>query len=251
MSKKKIERDRFVFFKSYWQQFQELETDKQKVELINAICEVQFLEKKIEKISFKDKLLKIIWLGIVPIVKQSINGYIAKYGALESKPYQGATQGGEQAPTEHKEREKEKERENNIEREEIFFNLYENLNSKKQLTDKFIKHLISTENVKSETSYSSKIKNQLSKGNKVTLINFEEWYLNSISNELNTKYCNYPFFKIDDKKIHKIVSFYDLELNNKSIFTVYLLDEDKNRAYPIAVDSVKELSNYLEGAIEC
>ena len=78
------ERKGFNFYLSYWEQMKLL-NDKQKVKLLDAICQVQFLEKNINDISFSDNMLNLVWAGIKHSVSTSLNGFISKQKAL-NKP---------------------------------------------------------------------------------------------------------------------------------------------------------------------
>ncbi len=71
----------FNFYNSYWEQIKLLD-DKQKLQVFNAICEVQFLEKNIDDIIFKDKMLILVWTGIKHSIETSLNGYLSKQKAL-------------------------------------------------------------------------------------------------------------------------------------------------------------------------
>ena len=71
----------FNFYKSYYDQMK-LMTDKQRSQLFIAICEVQFLEKNINDVDFKDPLLNIVWQGATHSVETSLKGYISREKSL-------------------------------------------------------------------------------------------------------------------------------------------------------------------------
>ena len=64
----------FNFYHSYYEVYCGLD-DKQKNQFIEALIEVQFLSKHIDKIEFEDKMLNIVWKAIKHSVKKQIEGY--------------------------------------------------------------------------------------------------------------------------------------------------------------------------------
>ncbi len=75
-----------------------------------AICEVQFLEKNIEDISFKDKMTQLVWTGIKHAIDASVKGYVNKKGGIDIPLARGAenvTTPLEQGEEEEEEKEKE------------------------------------------------------------------------------------------------------------------------------------------------
>jgi len=83
----------FNFYKSYYDQMK-LMTDKQKSLLLTAMCEVQFLEKNINDIDFKDPLLQIVWQGVKHSIDTSLKGYISReksLGRVVSVPLEGGS----------------------------------------------------------------------------------------------------------------------------------------------------------------
>jgi len=75
------DRKAFNFYLSHWEQIKKLD-DKQKLQLFNSICEVQFLEKHIDDISFIDTLTDIVWTGIKHSLNTSLSGFINKRKSL-------------------------------------------------------------------------------------------------------------------------------------------------------------------------
>ncbi|TET74375.1 MAG: hypothetical protein E3J43_09940 [Candidatus Heimdallarchaeota archaeon] len=71
-----------------------LMSDKQKSQLLTAVCEVQFLEKNIKDIEFEDPLLNIVWQGVIHSVDTSLKGYISReksLGRVVSVPLEGGS----------------------------------------------------------------------------------------------------------------------------------------------------------------
>jgi len=64
----------FNFYASYDEVFQELDLNQKGI-MINAILDVQFLRKHIDDISFKDKILSIVWKGMKHSILKQIDGY--------------------------------------------------------------------------------------------------------------------------------------------------------------------------------
>lgn len=82
-------RDQFAFYKSFDDVYQDL-NDKQKLEFISIILDVQFLRIKIDDVSPKDSLLKHIWNAQKHSLKKSINGYLESQKNSKIKsPYLG------------------------------------------------------------------------------------------------------------------------------------------------------------------
>ena len=102
-----IEREHFAFLRSYWEQIKLLPSKKQKSEIFEAICSVQFFEKDVKNISFSNQNQMILWEGLKPILKQSQKGYSDKMGLRGANPREGGTQ----APCLHKDKDKDKDEE--------------------------------------------------------------------------------------------------------------------------------------------
>lgn len=68
-------RSQFAFYKSFDDVFQDL-SDKQKLEFMNTLLDVQFLRIKIEDVAFKDVILKHIWNAQKHSLEKSISGYL-------------------------------------------------------------------------------------------------------------------------------------------------------------------------------
>ena len=139
------------------------------------------------------------------------------------------------------------QKENNTkrEREDIFFNLYREVENKKSFTKKFIDELISIENVRNPVSYRSTIEKKLSSRNKETLINFDKWYLNDYTEKLNRTYKR---CFINDKEIMKIENYFNFTIDNKAMLGLVLINKN-NKAEVIYFDTKKEIEEYLKEAI--
>ncbi len=79
---KMADRKAFNFYKSHWEQIKLL-SDPQRLDLFNAICQVQFLEESIDDIHFKDAITNLVWTGIKHSIATSLNGFINKQKALD------------------------------------------------------------------------------------------------------------------------------------------------------------------------
>ncbi len=103
-------RKAFSFYRSHYDQMK-LMNDKQKAQLMTAICEVQFLEKNISDIKFSDALLNIVWVGIVHSIETSLKGYVSKQKSLNNDvtiPLEGC-QEKDMNPLEQEEEKEEEE----------------------------------------------------------------------------------------------------------------------------------------------
>ena len=123
-------RYQFTFYKSFDDVYQDL-NNKQKIEFIDVLLDVQFLRIRVENVVFKDPILKHIWNAQKHSIERSIQGYIKSqksknvetpllgvYGASDI-PSEGGqdipSEGGQEPhPTESK---RKKEREKEIEDE--------------------------------------------------------------------------------------------------------------------------------------
>lgn len=93
MEKHLIDRDRFTFYKSYYDTYKELPI-KDRPEFIETIMAVYFLEKKIEDVKPSTPMLKLAFSSISHSIKTSIKGLFDKLGIeYNSYPWQGGTQG--------------------------------------------------------------------------------------------------------------------------------------------------------------
>ncbi len=70
-----MSRQQFAFYKSFDDVFQDL-SDKQKIEFMNTLLDVQFLRLKIEDVAFSDNILKHIWNAQKHSLDKSIRGYL-------------------------------------------------------------------------------------------------------------------------------------------------------------------------------
>lgn len=97
-------RKAFNFYRSYHEQLKLL-NDKQRLQIYDAICSVQFLEVNINDISFTDKTCTLVWVGVKHSVKASLDGYL--YKTSDNKDIEPLAKGGGEAPWQQ-EKEKEK-----------------------------------------------------------------------------------------------------------------------------------------------
>lgn len=77
-----MKRKSFNFYFSYWEQIKLL-NNRQKVEILEAICKVQFLEVNIIDVSFTDQMTNLVWTGIKHSVNTSLEGYTNKQLGLK------------------------------------------------------------------------------------------------------------------------------------------------------------------------
>lgn len=122
---KKTKRKGFNFFRSYYDVFNELENDKDRLAFIEALLDRQFLG--IEPTDLKG-MVRFAWISQVNSIDSQVKGYEDKTG-LKLTPTEGGRQGGRQGgkttPTEQVEgKEKEKEKDINISFD-VFWNLYD------------------------------------------------------------------------------------------------------------------------------
>lgn len=92
-----VTRKAFNFYMSHWEQIKKM-NDKQKLSIFNAICEVQFLEKNIDDIQFKDMVTDLVWTGIKHSINTSISGFVNKQKSLGKGVDIPLTKGGETPP---------------------------------------------------------------------------------------------------------------------------------------------------------
>jgi uncharacterized phage protein (TIGR02220 family) len=125
-------RTQFSFYKSFDDVYQDL-SDKQKIEFINTLLDVQFLRVKIEDVAFKDVILKHIWNAQKHSLEKSISGYIESQKNPKIKiPFLGCYDSSFlplQIPSEgdHKE---DKEKEEDKEKYTIYSDVISYLNNK-------------------------------------------------------------------------------------------------------------------------
>jgi hypothetical protein len=86
-------RKAFNFYHSHWQQIKLL-SSKQRLELFESICGVQFLEININDISFKDRITQLVWVGIKHSLSTSLSGFINKNKALTKEHSIPLSKGG-------------------------------------------------------------------------------------------------------------------------------------------------------------
>jgi hypothetical protein len=116
-------RSQFTFYKSFDDVIEDM-NDKQIVEYVKALLDVQFLRQKLEDISFDDKVLSMVWKSQKHSIQSSIDGYLnsQKKDGVKS-PYYGVystpSEGGIFDPYEGgRQQDKEKEKEEGKEKEE-------------------------------------------------------------------------------------------------------------------------------------
>lgn len=102
-------RKAFNFYRSFYDVYKEL-NEKQAKEFMDNLLAVEFLEKSIDEVVFKDKICSIVWSSIKHSIEAQIKGYAHKTGfSLETDtPIVGGTvapyqQGEEQGEEEEKE----------------------------------------------------------------------------------------------------------------------------------------------------
>ena len=107
-------RTQFAFYKSFDDVYQDL-NDKQKLEFVSILLDVQFLRIKIEDVIFTDTILKHIWNAQKHSIDKSIKGYLeSQKNSKIKEPYLGIYNPlhipSEGVHKEEKEKEKEKEK---------------------------------------------------------------------------------------------------------------------------------------------
>jgi len=128
---KLTKRKGFNFFRSYFDVFNELETDKDKVDFINALLDRQFLGLKPTDLT---KMAKFAYVSQTNSIDSQVKGYEdktqTKLNPLEENNYTpsvggsvGGTDGGTQPPSlqvQVQEKEKEKEKDINKTKKQLF-----------------------------------------------------------------------------------------------------------------------------------
>lgn len=77
-------RDGFTFFKSYDDVMQNL-NDKQFLQLMKTILDVQFLRVKYEKVKFNDNILDLLWSSMKYNISSQVDGYLANFSKNNSQ----------------------------------------------------------------------------------------------------------------------------------------------------------------------
>jgi hypothetical protein len=91
-----INRDRFVFYKSYRDTYYQLPV-KERAEFIETLMDIYFLNKKIEDITPSTVSLKIVFASISHSISTSIHGLFDKLKIdYNTYPWQGGSVGGYQ-----------------------------------------------------------------------------------------------------------------------------------------------------------
>lgn len=68
-------RSQFTFYKSFDDVIEDM-NDRQIVEYVKALLDVQFLRRKIEDITFDDKIINMVWKSQKHSIQSSIEGYL-------------------------------------------------------------------------------------------------------------------------------------------------------------------------------
>ena len=98
-----MKKNQFKFYKSYWDIFNQLNSDKEKVEFIEILNNVHFFNQHINSIKPKTQNLKLAFASIKHSLEASIKGYCDKLNIDYDDynftyPYQGGKQGGSEPP---------------------------------------------------------------------------------------------------------------------------------------------------------
>ncbi len=142
-------------------------------------------------------------------------------------------------------------KENIQKREEREGNIFFSFSNNKQLReiDRYIDHLISTEEyIKNTKAFSRKIKKQLLDGEKYQIEDFEKWYLNKTCEELGNKYIGKY---LDSNEIVNIYPYFhteDYDPSNK--FIIKLIDIDTKEKYFKVFKDGNELEKILKGVVD-
>lgn len=162
-----MKRKAFNFYSSHWEQIKLLPKDK-RIDIIEAICKVQFFEKEIEDISFQDELVNLVWVGIKHSLETSRNGFISKQLALRKSQSKDLghppTDGPSQGPTvQEKEKEKEQEKEQGKKEKKERYNFKEaviGLGVQKNIVEDWLEVRKNKKATNSETAFNA-IRNQI------------------------------------------------------------------------------------------
>jgi hypothetical protein len=101
MEKKETSTNRkgFNFYKSYWDSYKALTKDKERLEFLETICKIQFLEINLKDINPSSYDLKLLFSSIKHSLETSILGYCSQKGIdYNTYPCQGASVGAYQDP---------------------------------------------------------------------------------------------------------------------------------------------------------
>jgi hypothetical protein len=133
---KLTKRKGFNFFRSYYDVYNELETDKDKVAFIEALLDRQFLGIKPTTLT---GMAKFAYISQTNSIDSQVKGYEDKTKTI-LHPTQGGTVGGSDTPTLQVEvKEKEKEENINTALPFSFYNSLISLGAKKELVSDWIK----------------------------------------------------------------------------------------------------------------
>lgn len=160
-------RSQFAFYKSFDDVYQDL-SDKQRLEFMQIILDVQFLRLKVEDVTFKDTLLKHIWNAQKHSIEKSIKGYLESQKNPKIKePYMGiydplfipseGVHKEEQEKEEEQGEEKGKEKEETKKRNKSFYTLTK-LTSFDNLTEEYTTKLEKKIEEHNEALYNKRIK---------------------------------------------------------------------------------------------
>lgn len=183
-------RSQFAFYKSFDDVYQDL-NDKQKLEFMNTILDVQFLRVKIDNVVFKDVILKHIWNAQKHSIQKSVKGYLESQKNTKIKePFYGVYDDNFtplSIPSEgnHKEEQEKEEEKEQVKRE----------SSLKEAFD-IVKEIINYLNLKASTKYkpSTSATKKLIKARlneKFTLEDFKRVIDNKCNDWLNTEHKIY------------------------------------------------------------
>lgn len=142
-----------------------------------------------------------------------------------------------------------KENRQKREREIININIYFDLSENEKLreTDKYISHLIESEDyIKNEKSFKLKIKRQLANEDKYQLEDFERWYLEKECESLKDKYVGKY---IDDDLISNIYPYFHTEKYEPNDKFIIWFNQDSTDSYTQCFSNRFELKEILEEAV--
>jgi hypothetical protein len=156
MSFKATKRKGFNFFRSYYDVYNELEKDSDKLAFIEALLDRQFLGVSPENLT---GMARFAWISQVNSIDSQVKGYEDKTGD-KLTPTEGGRQGGVNTPTEQVE-EKEKEKDKNIVAFSFKKALYE-LGVESKIANEYLKVRKAKKAINTETAFNS-IKIQIEK----------------------------------------------------------------------------------------
>lgn len=120
-----------------------------------------------------------------------------------------------------------------------FFLGDDNIGDIEKLFSEFLDFIASKKN--GDIGYRSAIGQNLINGDSRTVSNFQEWHMEEVANELNSKYSTYPRYMINECAVNKI------EYIPKDKMCVIMAKDHKGRK--IVFDRSLELKDYLQKAV--